>query len=133
MTTANAGSGYTDPLERLTAYRLGLEAASIARLDAGEFARDPMMRDVAGQLMRAAGSISANIAEGYSRGTTADRRKFLEYALGSARECVVWYTTTAHPERKERIERLTSIRCLLLTMIKTARLSVKADAMRFER
>ena len=83
--------------------------------------------------MRAAGSIPANIAEGYSRGTLPERRKFLEYALGSARECVVWYETTAHPDKRERMERLTSIRRLLLTMIKTARLSVQADQARFKR
>jgi len=133
MTTANADAGYKDPLERLAAYRLGIEAAHVARLDAMEFARDAMMREIAGQLLRAAASIPANIAEGYSRGTTADRRKFLEYALGSTRECGVWYESTAHPDRKERLERLTSIRRLLLTMIKTARLSVEADRKRFER
>ncbi len=37
------------------------------------------------------GSIRANIAEGYSRGTGKDRARFYEYALGSARESRDWY------------------------------------------
>jgi len=129
----NTDTEYGDPLERLSAYRLGMEAMRVARIDAGDIAAQATMREVAAQLLRAAASIPANIAEGYSRGTTPERRKFLEYALGSARECVVWYETSEHPDRAERLERLTSIRRLLLTMIRTARASVKADQMRFQK
>lgn len=125
--------GYRDPLERLQVYRLGLEAVREARADAEVFGRDGLLREVGGQLLRAAGSICANVAEGYSRGTAAERRKFLEYALGSARECIVWYETSAHPERRTRIERLVSIRRLLLVMIRTARESVLADRKRMQR
>jgi len=35
------------------------------------------------QLYRSLGSISANLAEGYSRGTGKDRAHFYEYALSS--------------------------------------------------
>ena len=35
------------------------------------------MREVTGRLIRAAGSIAANVAEGYSRSTGADRRRLL--------------------------------------------------------
>jgi len=66
-------------------------------------------------------------------GTTVERRKFLEYALGSARECVVWYESVAHAARPERLERLTSIRRLLLTMIRTARESTARDRANFQR
>ena len=128
---SNDDTEYRDPLLRLTAYRLGIEAMRIARADALCIGESDVMRDVAGQLLRAAASIPANIAEGYSRGTAADRRKFLEYALGSARECVVWYETAAHPEQTERIARLTSIRRLLLTMIKTSRESTRLEKARF--
>lgn len=127
----NDDTEYRDPLLRLTAYRLGIEAMRMARADAMRIGESDVMRDVAGQLLRAAASIPANIAEGYSRGTAADRRKFLEYALGSARECVVWYETAAHPEQAERIARLTSIRRLLLTMIKTSRESTRLERARF--
>ncbi|MSO23983.1 MAG: four helix bundle protein [Acidobacteria bacterium] len=37
------------------------------------------------------GSISANLAEGYSRGTSRNRACFYEYSLGSAREGRGWY------------------------------------------
>jgi four helix bundle protein len=43
------------------------------------------------QVYRAAGSISADLAEGYSRGTGGDRARFYEYALGSAGESQGWY------------------------------------------
>jgi four helix bundle protein len=128
-----ASGGYQDPLERLQVYRLALEATRVARTDALAMGGDPMLRELGGQLLRAAGSIAANVAEGYSRGTTAERRKFLEYALGSARECVVWYESVAHEERRDRIERLTSIRRLLLTMIRTARESTARDRANFQR
>ena len=124
---------YSDPLERLQVYRLALDAMRDARTDAGMLWRDPLMREVSGQLVRAVASIAANVAEGYSRGTTADRRKFLEYALGSARESLVWYETADLPDRNLRIDRLVSIRRLLLTMIRTARASTSADRQKFAR
>ena len=46
---------------------------------------------LADQLYRSLGSIGANLAEGYSRGTGKDRAHFYEYALGSARESRDWY------------------------------------------
>ena len=124
---------YSDPLERLQVYRLALDAMRDARTDAGMLWRDPLMREVSGQLVRAVASIAANVAEGYSRGTTADRRKFLEYALGSARESLVWYETADLTDRNLRIDRLVSIRRLLLTMIRTARASTSADRQKFSR
>jgi four helix bundle protein len=73
------------------------------------------------QLYRALGSISANISEGYSRGTGRDRARFYEYALGSARETRDWYykgrdvlgeAVTGH-----RLDLLASIIRLLLKII----------------
>ena len=127
----NATAAGGDPLERVQAYRLGIEAMREARVDAGRMRGEPLMRDVAGQLMRAAGSIAAIIAEGYSRGTVADRRKFYEYALGSTRECIVWYETSSLVDPAARINRLISIRRLLLTMIRTSRQTVATEKRKF--
>lgn len=124
---------YADPLGRVQAYQLALEAARHGRVDARAMLHDPVTRDVGGQLLRALGSIAANIAEGYSRGTVAERRRFFEFALGSARECLVWYETSGHPELKERAARLISIRRLLLTMIRTCRETTARDAKQFQR
>lgn len=46
---------------------------------------------MAQQLIRSAGSVSANIEEGYGRGYGRDRLRFLGFALGSARESKGWY------------------------------------------
>jgi four helix bundle protein len=51
------------------------------------------------QLYRAAESISANLDEGYSRGTGRDRARFYEYALGSARESRDWCLSASRPGR----------------------------------
>lgn len=122
-----------DPLYRLAVYRLAVEAMRVAGEDAGVARGDALRAESAGQLVRAVGSIAANIAEGYSRGGTADRRRFLEFALGSARESMVWYETLRPAAMEERLARLTSIRRLLLTMIRTARASAANDRRSFGR
>ena len=129
--TTSSPQEYRDPVDRVQAYRLGLEAMRDAKVDAGRMAGDPLYLGVAEQLVRAAGSISANIAEGYSRGTVPERRKFFEYALGSTRECIVWYETSALLAYEERTARLVSIRRLLLTMIRTCRESIARDTRGF--
>ncbi len=67
------------------------------------------------------GSISANIAEGYSRGSGKDRARFYEYALGSARESRDWYYKARHILREEvvshRMGLLSQIIRLLLVMV----------------
>lgn len=54
------------------------------------------MISLADQLYEAMGSISANIAEGYSRASGKDQARFYEYALGSARESRDWYFKARH-------------------------------------
>jgi four helix bundle protein len=102
-----------DPLWKLEVYRLGLFIADIAWQDALELNRNPLTRGMADQLYRAVCSISANIAEGYSRSTGKDRARFLEYSLGSAREARDWYYKSKHTLKEEvvkhRINLLTQI------------------------
>jgi four helix bundle protein len=48
--------------------------------------KNNLTRDAADQIIRSLNSISANIAEGYSRSTGKDRARYFEYSLGEARE-----------------------------------------------
>lgn len=85
-----------DALWRMTVYRLSLYLGDLAWEDVSTLHRDGRTRRIADQLYRAVGSISANVAEGYSRGSGKDRARFYEYALGSAREARDWYYKARH-------------------------------------
>ncbi|MBI1296006.1 four helix bundle protein [bacterium] len=114
-----------DALWRMEAYRLALFAADIAWADVTKLMQDRRTISLADQLYRSVGSVSANIAEGYSRGTGKDRARFYEYALGSARECRDWYYKARHLLKEEvtehRLDLLTQIIRLLLTALPTER------------
>ena len=84
-----------DPFWRMKVYRLALFIGELGWQDVTKLYRDQRTVTVAGQLCRALGSISANISEGYSRGTGKARAQFYEYALGSSRESRGWYSTVA--------------------------------------
>jgi four helix bundle protein len=110
-----------DSLWKVKAYRLALFLADLAWDDTSRLLQDRRTVALADQLYRAIGSISANIAEGYSRGTGRDRARFYGYALGSARESRDWYYKSRHileePVVSNRIDLLTNIIRLLLTMV----------------
>ncbi len=80
-----------DPLWKMEAYRLGLFLHNLAWEDCGQMMRDRRGRVIADQLIRSAGSISANIEEGFGRGFGKQFAQFLRYSLGSARETRGWY------------------------------------------
>ncbi len=110
-----------DLLWRVSVYRLALFLSDIAWLDASALITARRTIGVANQLYEAVGSISANVAEGYSRGTGRDRARFYEYALGSAREARDWYFKARHilgePASRHRLKFLSEIIRLLLTMV----------------
>lgn len=110
-----------DSLWKMSAYRLSLFACDMAWHDVTKLVGDKRTIPLADQLYRAVGSISANLAEGYSRGTGKDRARFYEYALGSARESRDWYYKARHILGSEvaehRIGWLTQVIQLLLTMV----------------
>lgn len=110
-----------DVLWRMEVYRLALFAADLAWADVTKLMQDRRTLSLSDQLYRSVGSISANIAEGYSRGTGKDRARFYEYALGSARECRDWYYKARHLLKEEvtehRLDLLTQIIRLLLTIL----------------
>ena len=110
-----------DALWKVEAYRLSFFLSEICWHDVSELIKDQRTRGLADQLYRAVGSVSANIAEGYSKSTGRDRARFYEYALGSARESRDWYYKSHHILRDEvvqhRIKLTTQIIRLLLTMV----------------
>ncbi len=110
-----------DLLWKMEGYRLGLFVADVGWHDVTKLMQDRRTLGLSDQLYRALGSISANVAEGYSRGTGKDRARFYEYALGSARESRDWYHKGRHvlgeTATQHRLRLLTQIIRLLLTMI----------------
>ena len=114
-----------DALWRMQVYRMALFLADITWVDATKLMRDRRTIRLADQLYRAVGSISANIAEGYSRNSGKDQTRFYEYALGSARESRDWYYKSRHILGEKvvahRLEWLTQIIRLLLTTIPAQR------------
>lgn len=111
----------SDSLWKMQAYRRALYAADIGWHDVTRLVRDRRTTSLADQLYRALGSVSANLAEGYSRGTGKDRARFYEYALGSARESRDWYYRARHVLGEtatiERLRVLSEIVRLLLVMV----------------
>ncbi len=103
----------SDPLWNLEIYRLALFMSAIGWPDAVAINKTPLTHNLADQLIRAIDSISANIAEGYSRITGKYKARFMEYALGSAREARDWYYKAQRVLRQEmvahRINLLTQI------------------------
>ena len=80
-----------DPLWDIEVYRKALFFADIAWEDCEAMLAKNLGKPVAWQLIRSAGSISANMEEGYGRGFGKDYTRFLRIALGSARESRGWY------------------------------------------
>ena len=110
-----------DLLWEVKVYRLALFACEIGWQDATKLTQDRRTISLADQLYRALGSISVNIAEGYSRSSGKDRVRFYEYSLGSARESRDWYYQARHSLTEEvashRLQLLSEIIRLLLVMI----------------
>jgi four helix bundle protein len=81
-----------DPIWKFEAYPKALLLFDLAWEDTEHLMRDKRGQEIARQLVGSAGSITANIDEGFGRGI--DRKEyaqFLRFALGSARETRSWY------------------------------------------
>jgi four helix bundle protein len=126
-----------DMLWRMKVYRLALFIADLGWEDVTKLIKDRRTIALADQLYRALGSIGANVAEGYSRGSTKDQVRFYEYALGSARESRDWYYKARHILSEEvtvhRLNLSSEIIRLLLTIIPGERGQViKEDSVDYE-
>jgi four helix bundle protein len=114
-----------DTLWRTTAYRYAMYLSDLAWEDATVLERRVITRALAAQILRAVGSIGANIADGYGRGSGRDRVRLYEYALCSARESASWYHSTRHAlgddVARARIDFIQRISRLLLATIPAER------------
>lgn len=110
-----------DSLWKMEVYRLSLFAGDLSWEDATKLLGNRRTRGISDQLYRAVGSVSTNVAEGYSRSTGKDRALFYSYALGSAREARDWYYKARHvlgeSVTNHRLELITQIIRVLLVMI----------------
>ena len=110
-----------DMLWKMSVYKYALFIGEVGWFDVTKLQGDSRLYKVSNQLYGALGSISANISEGYSRGSNKERAHFYEYALGSARESRDWYYKSRHVLGshvfQHRLELLTHIIRLLLTMV----------------
>ena len=114
-----------DTVWLIEAYRLGLFLSDLGWHDVGRLLKNARTTSIADQLFRAAGRISSNICEGYSRDTGRARATYYEYACGSARECRDWYYKSRNALSEKvvahRIDLSTQIIRLTLKMIATER------------
>lgn len=110
-----------DPLWKLEVYRLSLFIAEIGWEDVVLLNKNNLTRDAADQVIRSLDSISANIAEGYSRSTGKDRARYFVYAFGEARETRDIYFKARHVLKQEvvlhRMKLLTQIVKMLIAFV----------------
>jgi four helix bundle protein len=110
-----------DALWQMRVYQVSLFLGDLAWYDSRKLIQDRSLIALADQLYRAAGGISTNIGEGYSRASGKDQARFYEYALGSARESRDWYFKGRHAlgliVTNHRLDLLENIIRQLLVMI----------------
>ena len=80
-----------DTLENLRFYQSSLVLWDNCWNDTEVMKKDFRGIEIARQLIRSTGSVSANIEEGYGRGYSKEFGRFLRIARGSARETIGWY------------------------------------------
>ncbi len=93
-----------EPIWQFLGYRKALFFYEIAWKDCQKFTQDVRGKAIAEQLIRSAGSISANIEEGHGRGYGKRRNWFFSVAIGSARESKGWYWRARHLLSEEALE-----------------------------
>ena len=92
------------PLWGFRVYRRALFLADLAWFDAEKLLATPQGKGVGWQLVDSAGSVAANIEEGYGRGYGKDYARFLRISLGSAREVQGWYFRGRHALETDVVE-----------------------------
>ncbi len=65
------------------------------------------------QIIRSSDSIAANIAEGFGRHTSADRKKFYYYSRGSFEETKAWLRKAIRRNVINSTEKLEKYKCII--------------------
>ena len=99
-----------DPLWESLYYRLAMYLYDLAWQVSEIIRMDFREREIAGQLVRCTGSISANMEAAYGRGLgSGDFVRIMRIALGEARESQGWYFRTRHILESDLIDRRISV------------------------
>ncbi|MFP4396252.1 MAG: four helix bundle protein [Anaerolineales bacterium] len=113
------------PVWKFYGYRKALFLYDLTWRDCKYWQKERRGWAIVNQIIRSAGSISANIEEGTGRGMGRDYARFLGIALGSARETQGWYWRGRQmlPDEvyRHRTALLDEIIALLVTEIKRQR------------
>lgn len=99
----------TDPLWDFVTYRKALFFSDLAWFDCEKLLVDERGKGIAWQLIASAGSVAANIEEGFGRGFGKDYARFLTMSLGSARESRGWYFRGRHILEAELLDHRLSL------------------------
>jgi four helix bundle protein len=112
-----------DPLDSLNFYQQSMRLYDACWDDCEVLATDFRGIEIARQIIRSCGSISANIEEGYGRGFGKEYPQFLRVSRGSARETKGWYGRSKRLLGQElidqRMNELNGIIAMLSKTIKT--------------
>ena len=123
-----------DNLDNVRFYAVALELWDECWQDTGIMAKDFRGIEIAKQLIRSIGSVSANIEEGYGRGFGKEYPHFLRISRGSARESKGWYKRSKHllDEKiiESRIYKLDSVIAMVTKSIQTLEQNKKQSLLR---
>ena len=112
-----------DKLDELRFYQMAIQLWDECWGDTEILMKDFRGEEMAKQLIRSVGSISANIEEGYGRGFGKEYPHFLRISRGSARESRGWYMKSKflleNKTIEERVSTLNSITAMLTKTIET--------------
>lgn len=107
-----------DQMWKFHAYRVALYLFDLATRDVERLRARRCLPHQTDQLLRAIGSISANIAEGFGRSSAADRSRCFGIALGSLRESFTWYRAVqvelSPAVVEQRFEQLAELRRIVI-------------------
>ena len=106
-----------DKLNDIGFYNLSKELWEFCWEDTSVMMKDFRGKEIAKQVIRSCGSISANIEEGFGRGFGKEYPQFLRIARGSARETKGWYQRSKKLLPIEIIEERTKLLDNIIAMI----------------